>query len=62
MWVSVIIVSPCLLAQEESQQLTHDKEELLGQVVSLQQQLETAKQECTRLTTKVTLSPTIAEG
>ena len=41
--------------QDETQQLIHDKEELLGQVVSLQQQLETVRGECSRLTGKVCL-------
>lgn len=40
--------------QEHSRQLIHDKEELLGQVVSLQQQLEISQEETSKLSAKVT--------
>lgn len=44
------------LLQEAAQHLVHDKEELLGQVVSLQQQLEATRGECSRLCAKVRLT------
>lgn len=40
-------------SQEETQQLTYDKDELLGQVVSLQQQFEASRAECSKLVAKV---------
>ncbi len=53
--VAIVMMSHThsLLSQEQSRHLVHDKDELLGQVVSLQKQLEMARGEASKLSLKV---------